>query len=259
MIYKTYKGYDRTSDRFEFQDGWVDKNGNVVIHSPIYKFEYFFDYIHFLENDLSNADLLFCDGLLNLYDFSGLNLKDAKVHSKLLDRLNVTYQLNTLNASMIESFDHVVSNENKTIAALEYKRETYSEIEDSIENRKIYYISDLHLLHRLKDKCKTKEDISYELQKIIDKMLADISYSFREKGMLLIGGDTSSDFQVFVQFAKLLKHSIDDMHLKIQVIFLLGNHELWEFSDNALDEIIQKYEDVLAEQEMYLLQNDILY
>lgn len=253
LTHQIYKGYDRKIDRFIFAEQWKDKNGNIVKRSK-YRFEYFVDFIYFLENDLSNADLLFCDGLLNLHDFSGLNLKDAKLHSKLLDKLKIPYQLNPLNVSRIESFDLVVSNENETVTALEYKRETYNDI----ENRRIYYISDLHLLHRLKDTCKTKEDVFYELQKIIDNMLADISDK-SGKNILLIGGDTSSDLQLFNQFIMLLRHSIDNLRINIQVVFLLGNHELWGFKDNTLDEIVQKYEDVITKQKMHLLQNDILY
>jgi len=44
LIRKTYKGYDRKSDRFFFQERWEDKSGNVVKHSEPYKFEYFFDF-----------------------------------------------------------------------------------------------------------------------------------------------------------------------------------------------------------------------
>ncbi|RKJ74944.1 hypothetical protein D7X33_18810 [Butyricicoccus sp. 1XD8-22] len=259
LTHKVYKGYDRKSGCFIFQEAWKDKIGNFVKRSKPYKFEYFFDFIYFLENDLSNADLLFCDGLLNLRDFSNLNLKDAKLHSKLLDRLNVAYQPTPLDMLRVESFNPVVSNENETETALEYKRETYNEIETSIGNRKIYYISDLHLLHRLQGKCKTKEDVTYEVQKIIDSILADISYSLDQKGMLLIGGDTSSDFQIFIRFITLLRQTINILEWNVKVIFILGNHELWELANNTLHEIIQKYEDVLKEQKMYLLQNNILY
>lgn len=258
LIHKTYKGYDRKSDQFIVLQRWIDKNGNYVKQEQ-YKFEYFFDFVHFLENDLSNADLLFCDGLLNLQDFSRLNLKDAKLHSKLLDRLDIPYQLNPLDISNIESFDFVVGNESETVTALEHRREAYNDIEDSIKNQKIYYVSDLHLLHRFNDRCKTAEDIFYELQKIIDAILSDIRYTFLSKGFLLIGGDTSSDFQIFTQFIALLRQSIDRLHLDIKIAFLLGNHELWGFSNNTLNEIVQRYEEALKEQKMYLLQNNILY
>lgn len=145
------------------------------------------------------------------------------------------------------------------MTALEHRREAYNDIEDSIKNQKIYYVSDLHLLHRFNDRCKTAEDIFYELQKIIDAILSDIRYTFLSKGFLLIGGDTSSDFQIFTQFIALLRQSIDRLHLDIKIAFLLGNHELWGFSNNTLNEIVQRYEEALKEQKMYLLQNNILY
>ena len=43
------------------------------------------------------------------------------------------------------------------------------------------------------------------------------------------------------------------------VIFILGNHELWEFSSLSFESIVVKYEQLISERGMYLLQNDILY
>ncbi len=259
LTHKVYKGYDRKSDRFFYQEVWKDKNGNIVKQSEPLWFKYFFDFVYFLENDLSNADLLFCDGLSNIYDVSNINISGAKLHSRICDQFRITYQLSRLDISTLKSFNPIIKNEEDTVAALEHRRETYNDIETIIANQRVYYISDLHLMHHLSGKCKTEEDIIYELQQIIDKILNDVERVLRKKSMLLIGGDTSSDFQIFNKFIMLLRHSINEQYINIEVIIILGNHELWQFPNNTFNEIIQEYKTAIVGQKMHLLQNDILY
>ena len=42
-------------------------------------------------------------------------------------------------------------------------------------------------------------------------------------------------------------------------VFVLGNHELWNFPGLSVDEIVDKYRTVLKENGMYLLHNDLFY
>ena len=42
-------------------------------------------------------------------------------------------------------------------------------------------------------------------------------------------------------------------------VFVLGNHELWDFPGLSVDEIVDKYRTVLKENGMYLLHNDLFY
>ena len=42
-------------------------------------------------------------------------------------------------------------------------------------------------------------------------------------------------------------------------VFILGNHEFWNFSGVSVDEIVEKYRTVLKENGMYLLHNDVFY
>lgn len=266
LTHEVYKGYDRKSDRFLYREVWKDKNGNTVKQPQSFEFEYFCDFVYFLENDLSNADLLFCDGLSNIHDVSNINLSGANLHSRIRDQFKFTYQLSTLDTSTVKSFDPITKNEEDTVTTLDCRRETYTDIETFIANQRVYYITDLHLMHRLNGKCKTEEDIIYELQQMIDKILNDVEPTRGKNSMLLIGGDTSSDFVIFNKFIKLLRDSIDTPRdsigvskIKIDVIFILGNHELWQFPNSTFNEIIQKYKTALEDQGMHLLQNDILY
>lgn len=257
LTYALYKAYDRQRDCFVVKQSWIDAEGQIVKEYNN-TFKYFFDFVFFLANDLSFADLLFCDGLNNLFDFSNINFTKARLKSEIFDRIGTTYQLNTINTACTEPVPSIiVKNEEETTLVLTSKREIYC-TEDIIKNQKIYYLSDLHLLHRTQNAfCKTKDDMLYSIQRIIDNLLDEVGHL--EKNIILIGGDTSSDFDCFNLFIQLLRQSIDEKHLGIQVIFLLGNHELWCFPNCSFEEIVKKYEAAITEQKMYLLQNNIIY
>ena len=124
-------------------------------------------------------------------------------------------------------------------------------MEISMYNRWIYYVTDIHLMHRLRNaKCKSKEDVINELIKIVDILV-------KESGeTLLIGGDTSSDFSIFVMFIQILKWRLAG---RKNIIFILGNHDFWSFPGKSIDEIIEIYRKVIEENGMYLLHNELLY
>ena len=256
LTYSIYKGYDRKSGCFVVKQSWLDTNGNIIKEFKN-TFNYFFDFLCFLDNDLSDADLLFCDGLDKLCDFSNINLTNARLRSGILDKIGCNYPLSTIDTADLESFPYVIKNEEETTLVLTSTREIYP-TEETINNQKVYYVSDLHLLHRVQNaSCKSREDDFYTIQRDIDCLLDEVSSL--EKNIILIGGDTSSDFDLFNLFVQQLRQSIDEKFLDIQVIFLLGNHELWNFPNCSFEEIVQKYEMVLVAHKMYLLQNNILY
>ena len=119
-------------------------------------------------------------------------------------------------------------------------------------SNRISYISDLHLMHRIKNAgCKSKEDVIYIIKKIIDYIL------FESTSLTLIGGDVSSEFSIFELFVKMLRKSVGSR--RRDFVFVLGNHELWNFPGLSVDEIVDKYRTVLKENGMYLLHNDLFY
>ncbi len=109
----------------------------------------------------------------------------------------------------------------------------------------IGYISDIHINHKINYKKDITENISKEL---------------REKNIdiLLVGGDTSDDLKTFKSFISQLKISILKLHIKTKIIFVLGNHELWE-QTKTFNEIINKYKKVIIKNGMFFIQNSILY
>ncbi len=104
--------------------------------------------------------------------------------------------------------------------------------------------------------CKSSEDFEYTLQRLIDCLLENF---WGSNAVILIVCDTSSVFVHFWLYICLLKKSLGGVSEKSKVILVLGNHESWGFPDCSFEETVKKYEKVIHEQGMYLLQNELLY
>lgn len=235
---------------------WIDKNKKVVDKHEE-KFTYFCDFVAFLKGDLSDADLIFCDGLKNLFNIDGINLSNAKMRSCLCDKFGISYKPYKNSENSISDFAITKINEEETEAQLQILRkelQSNTEINQQDMTMKIAYISDLHLTHRIKNAgYKSKYDVIYTLQKIVDNILDECSK------LTLIGGDVSSDFNLFKLFIETLSKSRDLLETKKEFVFVLGNHELWSFNGTSLDDIVKRYRKLLDKNHMYLLQNDLLH
>ena len=255
--------------RKEYYDGsfkvtqiWTDAENEVVKRCP-HKFEYFFDFVSFLNGDLSSADLLLCDGLRHLKELGGINLTDALITSSVLDELGIKYERYEVPTQTLKSFTSSEENERETSIVLQKSGNLVLQSEgDFIRKRELYgkelsvcYISDLHLLHRIKNaKPKNYSDTLL----IINRIAATIA---EEAGdLLLINGDVSSFYSTFRQFAAELRKELRrHSRYSTEVVFTLGNHELWDFTGYSLNQIVDEYRDCLADNEMFLLQNNIIY
>lgn len=246
-IKKYYDNYNRYDDKvYVVLQRWCDQNNNVIYENRK-TFSYFFDFIYYLNNDLSNSELLI-DGLSNLNNYEELNFENAHLTSTVMDKFGIEYKHISINNHII-SFDETISNEKETNIVLYEKRQNLltDEIGDRLLYRSISYISDIHLLHRLKD-CKSEFDIDYEIKKIVSEIYSECS------GILLIAGDVSSSYYLYEKFIKELSNCTG-----LTVIFVLGNHELWEFSNKSLDEIVEKYKELISSHGMYLIHNSMVY
>ena len=168
----------------------------------------------------------------------------------------------SIDSEKVESFSKTEEYERSTALVLQASRELATSGEagslgflgyDSTKER-VSYISDLHLMHKLEHfKPKSKADVVYVIQTIVNSIVAETN------SILLIGGDVASDYTIFELFIRLLRDELDRRRRNPKVIFILGNHELWEFPSLTFDSIVEKYEKLISECGMYLLQNDILY
>lgn len=247
-----YKKYNRIDKKFHVVVKWLNENDFEVFRETL-SYKYFFEFVAFLKNDLSNSDLLFCEGLNNLLDFSVFDFTNAKLRSSIFEKIGIPYTNSEYLNNQIDVFGNVEENEKETTLVL--KNERLCDESDVIES-KIYYITDLHLLHRIYNaKCKTNDDCFFVIQKLIDNLLKDLPCNSE----LIIAGDISSDFLLFEFFVRLLRKSIDEQYKNINVIFTLGNHELWAFSQKEFSDIVRMYRELLFENKMHLIQNEILY
>ena len=250
-------GYDRARNRFYVKINFYSKT-QVLYYLTEKEFKYFFEFVSFLNYDLTDSILIFCDGLKNVVDHSNLNIENARIVSSAKEKFGFLKESSIIKIEA-KNFDNTNGNEPETSLVLQNSRNELAETEEFINDRKIYYITDLHLEHRLNyANCKTKEDCIYEIGKIIDNFFAEITTKLWEKDLLLIGGDTASTFWIFELFVKMLRNSIKERGLSLKVIFTLGNHELWEFPSCGLEAIVNKYRVLLEEHEMYLLQNEVI-
>ena len=248
---KTYKHcevkkeFDGTN--FVVEQTWYDFNDCVIIEKKHY-FKLFFDFVHFLNNDISNADLLLCDGIENIKKISNLNMKCINVRSEIAKQLGLKINPLSKNEYSINNFDKATKNEIETTDQF-----IIEHIEEDDYLDKISYISDIHLLHRFKAyNCNTIEDVNYVVKKIA-KTIGEKSSTIN-----LIGGDTSSDLLVFENFIK----SLHIYGANKDFFFVLGNHELWAMKCCSLASIVDKYKCILIENgcgRMHLIQNNLFY
>lgn len=250
------KSFDRKWSQFKVIIKWFNSNNMEVSRKNFY-FRFFFDFVAFLKNDLSYADLLFCDGLSNISDFSGINFENTRVRSSILKGACIACKQDSVMNNSVQQFHIPKINEKGTLLALQEERPILREYEAETKDKKIYYITDLHLMHRIHHaKCVTKDDCIYVIQSIIDRFFLQYMY---DDNIILIGGDIASDFLIFKLFAMLLRKTINERRRNIKVIFTLGNHELWNFQNETIENIVQIYRKLLSDYDMYLLHNEILY
>lgn len=145
-----------------------------------------------------------------------------------------------------------------------------TDVDDKINNgtRSLYYISDIHLMHKIVDKFPdgaSEEEIRAYLELVVDTMLSTIHQSefpMYYDDFLLITGDVSFNFEVSEIFYKLIAEKWRGK----RTIVTLGNHELWNYtkSGNAqmqahsVDKIVEKYRRLFDELKINFLENNLL-
>lgn len=246
--------------KFHVTQQWCNTSSSVVKEYR-HSFDYFFDFVAFLKGNLSNANLIFCDGLDNLTQWDFIDFTNVKMKSSLCEKFGLQYDTYEINLNVIESFECIEKNESETALVLQSSRDLVSEVVGrDLSNfdmafdkkcQRVHYVSDIHLMHRIKNAdCRSKEDVIYVIQKIVDTISNEVG------SLLLIDGDVASDIGIFQLFVKMLSKTL---RRNTQVVFTLGNHELWSFPGFQMEQIVSKYRTILEEYDMYLLHNDLLY
>ena len=130
----------------------------------------------------------------------------------------------------------------------------------------VYYISDIHLVHKIVKKFKKKatdEQIIKFVKKIAKELITpevkEHLYSY-EDVIVLFGGDISSDFELakifYTEFMTSWKKELEKGHRDNGFVFsILGNHEFWDF-DNSKD-CYKAYGDLFKALGINFLNNSI--
>ena len=117
----------------------------------------------------------------------------------------------------------------------------------TVNLRKVYYISDIHLEHQIKEVYKNNsgilEDIKPYIEEKIKEMLPSYNDSLQEDEYILVAGDVAHSYSLTRLFYNTLLEN-----WKGSVIGVLGNHELWDsdndttgMSNSNVDSIINQY------------------
>ena len=139
---------------------------------------------------------------------------------------------------------------------------------DNIPNiGKFFYITDLHLESQLGLTGMTVDEIKGKVAQKVDEMLSGISKEDMSDGVLLVGGDVADSEEV----AKIF---FDTVFFRFcgPIIFVLGNHELWDGCTYAngesrqkrsIDEVVGAYKEFNKttfgfEAKLYCLENEAL-
>ena len=248
---KTYKTYSIkkqfTKGEFNVCQRWFDEN-NVEILNCERSFKHFFDFAYYLQGDISDTDLIMCDGIENIKKIPNLKLDGIKIRSIVAEKLGLPLRLIPKDRFKIKDFKETNKYELETVENLLMEHP-----DDDDYSGRVSYITDIHLLHRFDAyKCKTLEDVNYVI-KTIAKTIGEQATSIN-----LIGGDTSSDFEIFKAFVS----NLSLFRKRGVFFFTLGNHELWGMNGESLSSIVEKYKEVLEQKghgRMHLIQNNLFY
>lgn len=235
------KGFD--GREFYVNQVWYDSQNSELL-SDEQTFEYLFDYIHFLKNDISNSDLILCEGIECLSKIPNLVFKDIHVRSEIAEILGLS--MNRLDESnfQIQESECINKNELATIEEYELERQCYEDEDEFI----IQYVTDIHLESRIKAfKSRTVEDVTYVVRTIV----SDLN---NELGIKLIGGDIADDFSLYKFFIQTFA-----LKKKGNCFITLGNHELRAFKGKRINEIVHEYRNLLSEKGLYLVHNNLYY
>lgn len=244
-------------------ESYFDKdNGLFIVCENYYwrnikkEFNSFEEYYSYLCNDLSGAILID-------FDFAGVKISDYNLNGAFLSS-NFLFEQKTYDDKFYNS---VIGNHTKEISNTpmlmneEMEEKSIVHSDDfgeklNLRHRKIYYVTDLHLNHKLLARFPiraTVYEVRFFIHNYIKKMLNSTDVGIDD--YLLIGGDTSFSFDISQIFFEELTKFWKPQH----ILVILGNHELWESNctDGLLVDIISRYKTLFDNLGIVFLQNSL--
>lgn len=239
------------------------ENGNfVVVEKAHYEanplqsvFGTFMEFYSFVDNDLKDADLYG-------YNFKGVNLRNIDISEAyintdvLADNDIYSDKFFCENIKAPEGLTELVPYEPKEIV-------TYYDSENGLsdDNRRIYYISDLHLNHKLQMQFPnraTENEVKYYIKQLVSQLEKTKTTFDPHHDFLIIAGDVSYNFKIAeIFYTELIKIWVPE-----HIVVVLGNHELWDYGakekGRKVEKVIKKYRKLFDNLGINFLQNDLL-
>lgn len=255
LLVYNYSFYDDQKKRFVVIENFLKEPQEQY-------FTKFNDYYIYLNKNLENADL-------TKYNFKNINISKynidlAHLSSQILISLgkyNDTFYNNTIK-NFSEEVLITVPFDNETIEQnLSLDEQFY---EENNETQKIYYISDLHLNHRLLRKFPqhaTEFEIRSYIKKIIFTMIEGIPPLSLYQDHLLIGGDISFCFDI----SRIFYEELAKVWTPNHIVSILGNHEFWDFNrwgilqdrEKNIEDIVSRYRNLFSSLNINFLHNSL--
>lgn len=260
LRYFKNKFYDKGKNKFI-----TEEYININNESEMKEFKDFKSFYQYLDGDLSYSDL-------HEYDFNNINLRDFNINSAYISSsVLITQNLydETFYISNISNKEEKVyvrnSENNELIEAASILHDT--EFEQTVSNytQRIYYISDIHLNHKLLKefpKHATRQEIITYVSKFVRRMVStSVNISKFNSDYLLIAGDVSFEYEI----SKIFYEELIKIWDPEKIIVTLGNHEVWDNSPTGvkknnemnLENIIQRYRDLFQNLEINFLHNEL--
>lgn len=118
-------------------------------------------------------------------------------------------------------------------------------------DQKIYYVSDIHLDHKILNEFKNSESDGV-VKNYITEIVRNISKDVEDGKIVIVLGDVSSSYEIIEYFYKKLKEELEYS----KIIAILGNHE-YRIGNNY-GEVLESYRLLFNNLGIQLLQNDLL-
>ncbi len=258
------KLYDSKTDLFTviikvIYDNWpsILDDSSLIDDSYMIKLEFqsLDEFYIFLDGKMQDAEL-------REYNFEGIDLKKyniegAVIHQDILAEQGLfdgsyfeglKQRIECMDLTAVEKSEICIStgyNYPKPVDEDGYERYDYNHIP-------FFYVSDLHLCHRVLHKFKksaTKEEASWYMARKMHTSVGTVP----DNSYLLIAGDTASEFEM----AKIFYEELVNLWDPKRIVVIAGNHELWDPWDE-MENNIRVYRDYFKRLGITFLQNDFL-
>lgn len=252
MLLTKRKEYSKDDNLFYVHiEVCTDEYSPYAVTVPFQRFD---DFYVFLDGNLENAEL-------RDFDFVGIdlnkyNIDGAVIHHDVLaqyGKYDSTY-ISTLYSQHIEcAVPEIKLLTNRESSENENGLQTI-ELDNNHDRIVFYYISDIHLCHRVLNhfgEMATKEEVLSYIRNLARTLSTYIVPSVRN--YLLIAGDTSSNFELSEVFFTELHKSVHNT----VIVVISGNHELWD-PNIEMHKNIRKYHRMLTKLGIIYLYNSLL-